>query len=85
MKCSVFEYFFILMTSWAVVCDITYLPSMQRKPEESSVAFANRVKSKIAEAGCLENLVWDSHLKRMKHKDEWKKNHQATFAASLKI
>ena len=85
MKDSALKYFFNLMTSWAVVCDITYLPPMQREAEESFVEFAKRVKSKIAEAGCLKNLPWDSHLKRMKPSHEWKNNQQATFASCLKM
>jgi glycerol-3-phosphate O-acyltransferase 3/4 len=33
------------MSSWAIVCDVWYLPPMTRKPEESAVDFANRVSS----------------------------------------
>lgn len=72
------------MTSWAVVCDITYLPPMQRKAEESAVEFAKRVKKKIAQASGLVNLPWDGQIKRMKPKDEWKEKQQKEFVEKQK-
>ena len=38
----------MMMTSWAIVCDVWYLPAMHRREDESAIDFANRVKSVIA-------------------------------------
>jgi glycerol-3-phosphate O-acyltransferase 3/4 len=70
----------MLMTSWAIVCKITYLPPMRRNENESAVDFAARVKSAIAEAGGFVNLPWDGQVKRQKLKDELKKDQQERFA-----
>jgi len=55
-----------IWTSWAIVCDVWYLPPMQRKGEESAIDFANRVKRAIASKAGLEDLDWDGQLKRSK-------------------
>lgn len=73
-----------MMTSWAVVCDIYYLPPMTREENESAIEFANRVKKAIAKAGGLVNLPWDGQVKRMKPKDEWKEKQQEDFTKRLK-
>lgn len=52
------QYLYCMMTSWAIVCDVWYLPPMQHKPGESSVDFANRVKRAISERGGLVDLMW---------------------------
>lgn len=39
------QYLYMMMTSWAIVCDVWYLPPMTRKPGESAVDFANRVST----------------------------------------
>ena len=57
-------YLLMMMTSWAIVCDVWYLPPMQKEENEDAVQFANRVKRKIAMAGGLVDLVWDGNLKR---------------------
>lgn len=72
------------MTSWAIVCDVWYLPPMYREEGETAIDFANRVKSVIAKQGGLVDLVWDGQLKRMKAKKEWKEIHQKNFAERLK-
>lgn len=60
------EYMFRMMTSWALICDVWYLPPMDRLPNESAVDFANRVRRAIAECGGLIDLEWDGALKRSK-------------------
>lgn len=72
------------MTSWAIVCDVWYLPPMYRQDGESAIDFANRVKGVIAKQGGLVDLVWDGQLKRMKPKKEWKEIQQIEFANRLK-
>eukprot|EP00035_Acanthoeca_spectabilis_P000642 m.74713 g.74713 ORF g.74713 m.74713 type:complete len:480 (+) comp10331_c0_seq2:155-1594(+) len=54
---------FRLMTTWAVVCEITYLDPQYRRRGESSIAFATRVKEMIADAAGLKPVPWDGLLK----------------------
>lgn len=78
------QYLYMMMTSWAIVCDVWYLPPMYRQQGESAIDFANRVKSVIAKQGGLVDLVWDGQLKRMKPKKEWKEMQQVEFIKRLK-
>lgn len=84
-KYSMMQYLYLMMTSWAIVCDVWYLPPMTMEPDENAVQFANRVKRAIAEQGGLVDLMWDGQLKRMKPKKEWKERHQEEFSKRLKI
>lgn len=52
------QYLYMMMSSWAIVCDVWYLPPMRRKEGESAIDFANRVKSVIARQGGLVDLQW---------------------------
>ena len=52
-----------LMTSWAVVCDVYFLPPQQKRPEESSQQFAERVQRIIAARAKLTVAPWDGYLK----------------------
>lgn len=52
------HYLYMMMTSWAIVCDVWYLPPMTREQDESAVHFANRVKAEIARKGGLVDLMW---------------------------
>lgn len=81
---SMMQYLYMMMTSWAIVCDVWYLPPMIRGENESAIDFANRVKSVIAKQGGLVDLVWDGQLKRMKPKKEWKEKQQEEFTKRLK-
>lgn len=81
---SMMQYLYMMMTSWAIVCDVWYLPPMTRDEDESAIDFANRVKSVIAKQGGLVDLVWDGQLKRMKPKKEWKEKQQEEFTKRLK-
>ncbi|KAK6766698.1 hypothetical protein RB195_026153 [Necator americanus] len=58
------EYLWRMMTSWAIICDVWYLPPMTREPGEDAIAFARRVKKAIAKKGGLVDLEWDGALKR---------------------
>lgn len=55
---SMLQYLYMMMSSWAIVCDVWYLPPMYRNKEESAIDFANRVKSVIARQGGLVDLQW---------------------------
>lgn len=61
---SWFEYIMRMMTSWAIICNVWYLPPMVKQDDEDAVDFANRVKKAIATKGGLVDLEWDGMLKR---------------------
>jgi hypothetical protein len=42
-----------LLSSWAVVATVTFLPPQQRRPGESIEAFASRVQGLIADKVCV--------------------------------
>lgn len=52
-----------LMTSWAVVCDVFFLPPQQLRPGETSQHFAERVQHMIAARAKLTVAPWDGYLK----------------------
>ena len=52
------HYLYMMMTSWAIVCDVWYLPPMVRGEDEDAIQFANRVKNEIAKKGGLVDLMW---------------------------
>uniref|UniRef100_A0A8C2Y1S2 Phospholipid/glycerol acyltransferase domain-containing protein n=1 Tax=Capra hircus TaxID=9925 RepID=A0A8C2Y1S2_CAPHI len=72
-----------MMTSWAIVCSVWYLPPMTRQAEEDAVQFANRVKSAIARQGGLVDLLWDGGLKREKVKDTFKEEQQKLYSKMI--
>ncbi len=84
-QCGMMFYIFMMMTSWALVCDVHYLPPMTLGEGESSIDFANRVKAEIARKGGLVDLVWDGNLKRGSVKSEWKARQQKEFSKRLKV
>lgn len=84
-KQSYVHYLLMMMTSWAIVCDVWYLPSMTREEGETAVDFANRVKSEIAHQGGLVDLVWDGQLKRVAVKQEWKARQQRVYSSRIKV
>ena len=55
-----------MMTSWALICDVWYLPPMHRLEGETSISFARRCQRTIAQKGGLVDLGWDGNLKRTK-------------------
>ncbi|XP_068625773.1 glycerol-3-phosphate acyltransferase 4 isoform X1 [Battus philenor] len=78
------HYLLNMMSSWAIVCDVWYLPPMHRRSDETAVDFANRVKAVVARRGGLVDLQWDGQLKRMKAKKEWRELQQEEFSKRLK-
>jgi len=84
-KHGMVTYIYLMMTSWAIVCDVWYLPPMTKKPDEDAITFANRVKAEIARQGGLVDLMWDGNLKRSQVKSEWKGKQQQAFAERIKI
>ncbi|XP_035672177.1 glycerol-3-phosphate acyltransferase 3-like isoform X1 [Branchiostoma floridae] len=84
-KYNMIQYLLHMMTSWAIVCDVWYLPPMHRKEGEYAVEFANRVKHEIAQKGGLVDLLWDGQLKRMTVKEDFKKEQQKEYSKLLKV
>ncbi|XP_060553431.1 glycerol-3-phosphate acyltransferase 3-like [Ruditapes philippinarum] len=84
-KDSMIFHIFRIMTSWALVVDVWYLPPMKRLDGEDSVSFASRVKAEIAIQGGLVDLEWDGQLKRMKAKETWKSSSQRDYSKLLKV
>ncbi|CAL8249149.1 unnamed protein product [Merluccius merluccius] len=79
-KYSMVSYLLRMMTSWALVCNVWYLPPMHQQENEDAVQFANRVKSAIANQGGLVDLQWDGGLKRAKVKESFKEQQQKQYS-----
>ncbi|XP_077457495.1 glycerol-3-phosphate acyltransferase 3-like [Stigmatopora argus] len=79
-KYSMVNYLLRMMTSWALVCNVWYLPAMHQQEGEDAVQFANRVKSAIAHQGGLVDLQWDGGLKRAKVKESFKEEQQKQYS-----
>lgn len=84
-KQSYLQYLLLMMSSWAIKCDVWYLPPMHRLEGECSAEFAARVKSEIARQGGLVDLAWDGQLKRSAPKEAWKVQQQEDFVKRLKL
>nr|XP_040054097.1 glycerol-3-phosphate acyltransferase 4-like isoform X2 [Gasterosteus aculeatus aculeatus]XP_040054098.1 glycerol-3-phosphate acyltransferase 4-like isoform X2 [Gasterosteus aculeatus aculeatus] len=82
-KFGLVSYLLRMMSSWAVVCSVWYLPPMNREEGEDAVQFANRVKAAIAAQGGLVDLIWDGGLKRAKVKDAFKEEQQKLYSEVL--
>lgn len=82
-KYSMVSYLLRMMTSWAIVCNVWYLPAMHQQDGEDAVQFANRVKSAIAHQGGLVDLQWDGGLKRAKVKDTFKEQEQKKYSSMV--
>ncbi|KAL6038998.1 hypothetical protein STEG23_007128 [Scotinomys teguina] len=82
-KYGMVTYLLRMMTSWAIVCSVWYLPPMTREKDEDAVQFANRVKSAIARQGGLVDLLWDGGLKREKVKDTFKEEQQKLYSKMI--
>ncbi|GFQ79881.1 glycerol-3-phosphate acyltransferase 3 [Trichonephila clavata] len=79
------HYLLMMMSSWAIVCDVWYLPPMRREEAESSIDFAKRVKAAISKQGGLVDLEWDGQLKRMQVKKEWKELQQQEYSQRILV
>uniref|UniRef100_A0A8C7K2J7 1-acylglycerol-3-phosphate O-acyltransferase 9, like n=1 Tax=Oncorhynchus kisutch TaxID=8019 RepID=A0A8C7K2J7_ONCKI len=82
-KYNMVSYLLRMMTSWAIVCNVWYLPAMTQQAGEDAVHFANRVKSAIAHRGGLVDLSWDGGLKRAKVKDMFKEEQQKMYSSMV--
>ncbi|XP_029920607.1 glycerol-3-phosphate acyltransferase 3 [Myripristis murdjan] len=82
-KYNMVSYLLRMMTSWAIVVNVWYLPPMTLEDGEDAAHFANRVKSAIAEQGGLLDLAWDGGLKRAKVKDALKEEQQKMYSSMI--
>ncbi|XP_026210482.1 glycerol-3-phosphate acyltransferase 3 [Anabas testudineus] len=80
-KYNMVSYLLRMMTSWAIVVNVWYLPPMTIQDDEDAAQFANRVKSAIAHQGGLLDLAWDGGLKREKVKNSLKEEQQKMFSS----
>uniref|UniRef100_A0A672FKQ5 Glycerol-3-phosphate acyltransferase 4-like n=1 Tax=Salarias fasciatus TaxID=181472 RepID=A0A672FKQ5_SALFA len=76
-------YLLTMMSSWAIVCSIWYLPPMSKEDGEDAVQFANRVKAAIAVRGGLADVIWDGQLKRANVKKTYKEEQQKLYSKLL--
>jgi len=83
-KHTLLQYLILMMTSWAIVVDVYYLPPMTIEENETSVDFARRVKAAIAQQGGFVDLEWDGGLKRALPKADFKAEEQRKFYEMLK-
>lgn len=82
-KYGMIRYLLRMMSSWAIVCSVWYLPPMTKEEGEDAVHFANRVKAAIARQGGLADLLWDGGLKREKVKDTFKEEQQKLYSMMI--
>ncbi|XP_060791953.1 glycerol-3-phosphate acyltransferase 3 [Neoarius graeffei] len=82
-KYNMVSYLLRMFTSWAIVCNVWYLPPMNCQDGEDAVHFANRVKSAIAQQGGLVDLSWDGGLKRQKVKQSYKEEQQKMYSTMI--
>ncbi|XP_040914258.1 glycerol-3-phosphate acyltransferase 3 [Toxotes jaculatrix] len=82
-KYNMVSYLLRMMTSWAIVVNVWYLPPMTIQDGEDAAQFANRVKSAIARRGGLLDLAWDGGLKRGKVKDSFKEEQQKMYSSII--
>ncbi|XP_035523659.1 glycerol-3-phosphate acyltransferase 3 [Morone saxatilis] len=82
-KYNMVSYLLRMMTSWAIVVNVWYLPPMTIQDGEDAAQFANRVKSAIAQQGGLLDLAWDGGLKRGKVKDSYKEEQQKMYSSII--
>lgn len=80
---SLLHFLIRLTTSWGLFCDIHYLPSQKKLPDETSIDFAKRVKRMIAEKGSLLDLDWDGQLKRVPPNPIFKAKVQRDFTEKV--
>ncbi|CAF0732979.1 unnamed protein product [Brachionus calyciflorus] len=84
-KHTMLQYLMLMMTSWAIVVDVYYLPPMTKYPLEDAASFAKRVKQVIAKKGGFVDLEWDGMLKRASPKLDLMYEQQENYSKHLKI
>lgn len=57
------KHLFYLMTRWALIADVWYLPPRARRPDQTASQFAAEIKAEISNVAELKNLSWDGYYK----------------------
>ncbi len=84
-KHTMLQYLILMMTSWAIVVDVYYLPPMKKMDDEDASQFASRVKSEIVKKGSFVDLNWDGMLKRTAPKLDLMYEQQQKYVSQLKL
>ena len=74
---------FSLMTSWAVVCDVHFLPPMAIRAGEEPSAFAARVQRRIAHKIGLKAMPWDGYMKYWAPSERFMQARRAAIAEDM--
>jgi len=77
------QYLFRLMTSWALVCDVYFLPPETKQPEETPEAFAARVKRLICQKAGLVDVPWDGYMKHFRPSERFVEKRRHLIARVL--
>ncbi|VBB30457.1 unnamed protein product [Acanthocheilonema viteae] len=64
------RYLLRIVTSWAIVYDVTYLEPQRKRPDESNQDFSQRVQKAIAETADIESIALDYRLWYMKSEQQ---------------
>lgn len=75
-----------MITSWAIVCEVWYLPAMTKEENEGATEFANRVRLAIARKGGMIDIDWDPRFQADDKKPEdsrWRKQQQKILSEKL--
>jgi len=72
-----------LMTSWCLICDVTFLEPQKRKDDENAVEFANRVKACISKKARLKSVDFDGYMKHWKPSERFINMRKKQFASGL--
>jgi glycerol-3-phosphate O-acyltransferase 3/4 len=83
-KETLLRHFLNVLTSWALVVDVWYLPAEHKRSDETVLEFTNRVKADIARQGGLVDLDWDGQLKREKLKPSFLHEQQAKYSRRIR-
>jgi len=83
-KHSFTQHLFALMTSWAVVCDVWYLAPQEKRADEDSSEFAERVQHMICRRAGLTRVEWDGMLKYYRPRPALTVQRQQAFAKEVK-
>jgi len=72
-----------LMSSWAVVADVWYMEPQRQRENETSIEFAERVRTMICERAGLKAVPWDGMLKYYRPSPRECESRRKAFAATL--
>ncbi|KAJ8903375.1 hypothetical protein NDN08_004483 [Rhodosorus marinus] len=86
---SFLRYLFELLTSWALICDVTFLERQKIQPGETPVEFAQRVQTLISDVGGLEATQFNGYFKHIRADKKFiaqrQKETAQTMLRSLKL